>query len=359
AGKGAAIQRHFMHRLIEAGQPLRPTPYSYVLTPHNMGFLSDSALAAMMIGRHPGYAQPIMITLGDPAFANLLGRSQMTAEADQLIDFYRNRFGDHLRFQGAGNIIRSAGFHSYDTAVNFLLNAAALAPILTSGVLTVNPSDVCAPPPPWGQTVPLPNQTQTGINVATVLLTAGDARYVCLFDGGVNGGGYDTHQNDHLGATSSGIFNLCTELAAHIQDPALPLDPNKINLDDTMIVINTEFGRWPTPSGGRDHWPLGFAQILIGGPVNGPPPSGQQRAPQISGGIDTSWGGALPIQVGGQSVAALTPTDLHAAVLLAAGVDPLAQDNFHVGVEGLGPAIEGSTDFETLINLRTRVLGVP
>jgi hypothetical protein len=362
AGKGAAIQRHESDRLLANGQPLRPTPFSYVLAPENMGFLSDSTAAAMAIGRHPGYAQPMMITLNDPAFADLLGRGHMVQGADELIAFYRNRYGDHLRFQGAGDIIRSAGFASYDTAVNFVLNAAALMPILNSSLLTVPTTKDCAPPwaPPFNEH---PNRTRTALNVATVLLTAGDARYVCVFDGGVSGGGYDTHGTDHLGATTSNVFNLCSALAAQIQNPSDPPNPNKLNLDDTMIVINTEFGRQPTVAGagGREHWPFGYAQILIGGPANGPPPppaSGLSRQPAIAGALDSSGGGADAVdETGAGPFSPFSPTDVHAAVLLAAGVNPLAQENFHL--YNFSTGIFDSDSFQTLVNLKTRILGWP
>ena len=50
-------------------------------------------------------------------------------------------------------------------------------------------------------------------------------------------------------------------------------DPNKINLDETMVVINTEFGRTPYRQGtvgtGTNHHPEGYVSIFIGGPISG------------------------------------------------------------------------------------------
>jgi len=338
AGKGAAIQ----HRAMDAAP--RTVPYSFVLAPDDIGPFAFGPMAAVANGMHPGFAQPMLIKIGDPTFSTLLRRSQMTTQADQLIRSYQSLYRDHMRFHGMADAIRSAGFSSYDTAVNFLLHAADLDSLLSGGVLNVSNGRICgtdavAEPPQ------VLDRTRTALAAATLLLTSGGARYVCIFDGGITGPGgffrsYDTHPDDHITVTSSNVFNVCSGLAAQID--ATGTDPAKINLDDTMIVINTEFGRTPDVGviGGRDHWPYGYASVLIGGPIS-------SRA--IEGSVD-----ATGISPG----AVLSPTDVHGAVLLAAGIDPFASENFGVA-EFTTPLISDGTEQGTRLNLKTKVLGVP
>jgi hypothetical protein len=183
---------------------------------------------------------------------------------------------------------------------------------------------------------------------------------VCVMDGGIHTtplqrDSYDTHWGDHLMATSSGVFNLCSALAEQIWDPTTSTspDPNKLDLADTMIVINTEFGRNPLPDsfyGGRDHWPHGYPAILIGGR-----PHLSTNLPAIVGGID-STGGAI----GPGGAPALSPSDVHAAVLLAAGIDPLAVENFGHG-DFTTTITDGytATDHQIRLNLKTTILGMP
>jgi len=338
AGTGSAIQ----HRAMSAAP--RTTPYSFVLAPDNIGGFDFGPLAAVANGTHPGYAQPMMIRIGDPSFTALLQRSQMSPEADQLIRTHQARYRDHLRFHNLGDAIRSAGFSSYDTAVNFLLHAADLTSLLSGGVLTVSNGRLCgtaaAAEPPQ-----LLNRTLTAINTATLLLTTGGARHVCVFDGGFDfplvGNSYDTHSGPdlHISRTSSNLFNLCSALAAKI-DP-LGTNPTMLSLTDTMIVIKTEFGRDPDiegGDGGRNHWPFGYVTVLIGGPIT---------AKSIGGNLDIS--GVAPATV-------FSPTDVQGAVLLAAGVDPFAPENFGVG--DFTSTISAGTEQGTRLNLKTKILNV-
>ena len=334
SGLGSKIQHRAM------SQTPRTVPYSFVLAPDNIGIFGFGPLAAIANGVHPGYAQPMLVKIGDPSFSNLLLRSQMTPQADQLIRTYQGAYRDHLRFHGMGDAIRSAGFSSYDTAVNFLLHAADLNTLLSGGVLNVVNGRICgtaaaAEPPQQA------NRTKTSLEVATLLLTTGGARYVCVFDGGITGT-YDSHDGPtHVTFTSSNIFNLCTHLAAQI-DPT-GMDATKLNLDNTIIVINSEFGRTPDIGdfGGRDHWPYGYPSVLIGGPIT---------TRKIQGSLDAA---ATPA-----AATVLSPTDVHGAVLLAAGVDPFASENFGVG-DFTTPFISDGTEQGTRLNLKTKVLGVP
>jgi hypothetical protein len=88
--------------------------------------------------------------------------------------------------------------------------------------------------------------------------------------------------------------------------------PRKLNLDDTLIILNTEFGRTPTAQGstGRNHHPYGYVTAFIGGP--------------------TVKGIAGAIGPDAQATEYATPAENRIAALLALGIWPFAQEGFAV-----------------------------
>jgi len=91
-------------------------------------------------------------------------------------------------------------------------------------------------------------------------------RFVQLFHGSSGGAGrWDAHAN-----LKEGHSKLCLEvdqpIAALIGDLKL-----RGMLDETLVVIGTEFGRTPgaEKSNGRDHHPYGFSIALAGGGIKG------------------------------------------------------------------------------------------
>jgi hypothetical protein len=90
-------------------------------------------------------------------------------------------------------------------------------------------------------------------------------------------------------------------------------DPAKLDLDKTMIILTTEFGRTPDaqPPKGRNHWPYGYPITFIGGPI---------RERGIFGAC------------GEDSVATLasSPQENKIAALLALGIWPFAPESFNV-----------------------------
>ncbi|MCH9685477.1 MAG: DUF1501 domain-containing protein, partial [Deltaproteobacteria bacterium] len=103
-----------------------------------------------------------------------------------------------------------------------------------------------------------------------------------------------------------------------------------------------EFGRSPSVEGnsGRSHWPGAYVNVLIGGPVGGR---------SVAGAIGSNGFASVGHSLG--------PSDVHAAVLLAASIDPFASSNFnqaavsgHIQAQhGNDPAVAGE--------LVTQVLG--
>jgi len=79
----------------------------------------------------------------------------------------------------------------------------------------------------------------------------------------VSAGGWDHHENIERGV-SRGLPPIDQALAALLED----LGASGL-LDETLVLVTTEFGRTPkvNNTGGRDHWPGAFSVLLAGGGV--------------------------------------------------------------------------------------------
>jgi hypothetical protein len=312
AGTGAAIQRRARELF-----PAQVLPASYVL--HTGVPLPEFAAAAT--GEHPGYSRPLVIRVqNNNNFVNSLGRSGITAESDELFLALRHEYRDRLRYRGGGNPIRSAGFDGYWVAAELLKDAPSLQALFQNDLLVIDSNvAVCATHP--NGTAGNSHGTKTMLHAAASLLSSGPARYVGVVDPGRTGN-YDTHGDGaqmHLLRTSANFYDVLHHLADIIHHP-VNNPSGTLNLADTMVVINTEFGRTNGVNAqkGRDHWTVGYVSTLIGGPLSG--------GASIRGAIEL--GGAQE----GYAVAAhrYSPTDVRAAILLAAGIDPFAAGNFRV-----------------------------
>lgn len=349
SGLGAPIQRRFLETTPRA------LPYSYVCVPSVFSFPGDNLQATTSIGVHPGSSRPLTLRIGSgtSSLVSLLQRNNMTSSSNTLIGNYRAQYRDQLRFGGAGDPTRSKGFTAYDSSVESLLRSSDLRNLLLSAPLTLRTDPSCAHEPPAPMPNPaVDNMPGTAIRTAAFLLSRASsdaARYVCVVDSGLieagGGGGYDTHSSRHVDTTSRNLWNTLNALAEVIQDPTQPADPNKINLNDTMIVLTTEFGRTPARIGsGRDHWPNGYVNVLIGGPIT---------TAGIAGAILDASGNADPARV-------FSPTDVRAAALLTVPLDPFADGVYGVGdvSNSLRVAGTGGEDL-TSENIRQEILGIP
>ena len=181
-----------------------------------------------------------------------------------------------------------------------------------------------------------------GLQLAAHLLTRQDskARYVCVVDGGLipasGGGGYDTH-NSHVMDSSRNLKNLWSNLSNIINEPD-ENDPTKLNLDETLICINTEFGRTPGPQNGdgRNHHPYAYATLMFGGPVGV-----EQQGLVGSIGPD------------GFSQDAMGPAGSRAAILSALGIYPFAPECYAVS-----DIYGASSELDAALYLNETVLGV-
>lgn len=336
AGTGAAVQRRAL-----VVNPAQVLPVSYILH-RNTTFTANSAATT---GTHPGYSRPLVIQVSNSnAFVNNLARTGITPESDELLLSLRHEYRDRLRFRGAGNPVRSAGFDGYWVAAELLDDAPALQALFPGNLLVIDTGITVCPTLP-GTTVNFVPHARTILRAAASLLSTGPARYVCAIDSGITGT-YDTHGDGsqmHLLNTSGSLYNVLHHLADIIHHP-VNNPSGTLNLDDTMVIINTDFGRTPNinANNGRDHHPEGYVTTLIGGPIAG--------GPNIRGAIDAS----------GITVAThrYSPTDVRGALLLAAGIDPFAEGNFRFSdfSEVLRNGIATEADIRE--RLRARILGL-
>jgi hypothetical protein len=360
SGLAAAIERR-----AQASRALRPQPYSYVLMPANLGIDEDSFQGFHATGLHGGQFRPVLIRIPtlasaptglDQAFLDALNRGPELQGNNPLLSQYSAQYRDRLRHRVApGSVSRSSEYSAYDTAIETLLRAPQLRATLQSAIQPVADPASCVDGGTTGGSVG--NLTSAALRTAARLLAldeaAGGARYVGVVDGGIRpttGGGYDVHSLSNYPAMFTNLWNTMSELASllHRPAPGVTPDPAKINLNDTIVYLNTEFGRTPMPAMGaaRDHWPDGYVTVLIGGPV----------VSGTAGALDDN--GEPVYSPTGTPVFPHLSTDVHAALLMLAGIDPFDDANFGVGDVGAGVrAVGGGAEPGTALAIRQRVLG--
>jgi len=138
---------------------------------------------------------------------------------------------------------------------------------------------------------------EVGVPIVQVICSAGDLN-------GGQGDMWDTHgnnfarlKNDLLPPFDRGLSALLTDL------------DDRGRLDETLVVVLTEFGRTPKINGGagRDHYPSVYSVALAGGGI---------RGGQVYGSSDGN--GAYPRDN------PTTPADLHATIFKSLGISPRA-----------------------------------
>ena len=315
AGLGAHVQRYFTDRAAAA----RSAPFSYLFV--SGGIPGDNVSAASAIGLHPGAARPLTINIANSErFYELLARPRIGAidsrdRYDQLMRVYVDQTRDRLRWKRTGEQVRSARFTDLSLAVDAVGGADAIAGIMDESLFVPAEGLAC------GQSadIDLPGMS---LSAARHLLLHPEqpARYVCVSDVGLveasGGGGYDTHI-DNSRDTARNFDNLLRSLTAIINAPG-EKDPGKLDLDRTLIVLNTEFGRTPVPqeegSSGRNHHPYGYVTALLGGPIR------EGRA-GIYGAIGPD---------GIATLDHMQPAENRIAALLALGIWPFSPEAFAV-----------------------------
>lgn len=150
-----------------------------------------------------------------------------------------------------------------------------------------------------GQSVLLARRlTEAGVPVVQICCAAGDLN-------GGSGDMWDTHGDNFNRLKKRLLPVLDRAMSALLQDLS-----DRGTLDETLIVLLTDFGRTPhiNAAAGRDHYPSVYSVALAGGGI---------RGGQVYGSSDNK--GAFPQNQ------PCTPPDIHATIFHALGISPRAE----------------------------------
>ncbi len=341
AALGTHVQRYFTDTLGPRG-----VPYSYVVYQSSFA-VDNNGDAASAVGLHRAVSRPMAVHIqpGSP-LALRLPRPTVSGfrdPLDALVQHYTRRF------EGRLSGLRAPGLSDFDSARAALAQHEALARLLPTDVLEPGLLQAChseyAPSQIRGQVL---DETTASIGLATRLLTAPTdaARYVQVIEGGIfpdpEGQGYDSHAW-HIEQQGINMMHMARVLSDNVNRPGEG-DPRKLELDRHFVLLNTEFGRTPTPEVtvrnpqgfGTNHWPWGYVVVGFGSFVS------EDRS-GFTGAIGPDSLAVNPID----------PTAHRAAMLLAMGIWP-----FHEAAFAVGDIRGASDEVSAAAYLRQRVLGV-
>ena len=145
-----------------------------------------------------------------------------------------------------------------------------------------------------GQSVLLARRlTEAGVPIVTVICAAGDLN-------GSAGDHWDTHGNNFNRLKRDLLPPFDHAVSALLGDLA-----DRGRLDDTLVVMLTDFGRTPRVNGGagRDHYPNAYSIFLAGGGI---------RGGQVYGSSDRLGAEPRDLPTG--------PADVHATIFQALGI---------------------------------------
>jgi hypothetical protein len=320
SGVGAAIARH-------TGLP------SFVFYDSEKIGGPDAALAAVASGNHGAAYAPFRIPYNDPDVLETLVMPR-NSDRDNLARVYTSTYEDKLVFSypghpATGARARSRAFEAYVDAQDSTFDG----PLLTAlSALTASSGNTL-----WD------NPTRRAIQASVRLLSLGGAGYCCVVDTGVvRGLSYDTHSvasfEEHAALTTGHVLNVLRTLREEI-------DAGRLDLGTTLVVLNTEFGRSFSELDliGTDHCHEGFAVAVLGGPVSSGAVVGDLA---FNGTDDSATREVMQSTVATGTPRALTPTDLRAALLQAAGILPVQTDTYtlaDLGATGSTPEAASDT----------------
>lgn len=333
AGTAAAVQRYFQDR------ETRVLPHAAVIHPGSR-FPGLNLQAATAVGLHPAAARGL--DLPTDAIGALLGRLDRPATSgrhglhDAVVSHYTKAYEGRLVAATDGAPVTAPGFRDFQAADRARQSASTLAELVPPEALGLRGVTQCG--------VSAISQPHTSATLARTMLTRPEdpLRYALWIDAGLRAtvdGGHDTHEH-HVAQASVNYAHALQELADAIALPGDD-DPTKIDLDRTLVVVHSEFGRAPVPQderGGLNHWPHAGVTVLMGGPV-------APEAQGVYGVVDEATGYALDYA---------TPAEIRIAMLLALGVYPFGSDAFAVAdVRG------ASTELGAVRRVTGEILGVP
>jgi hypothetical protein len=336
SGIGAAIDRHV--RVGGGADGANQIfPAAYFLEPQ----IFSEFDAGISTGLHGAAHRPLRLPLGGGRLVGALARDNLPPAQnvyDALLSGNTAAFGDALSHH-ADSPLRSRGYTGYVAAQTALRHGPTLAPL-------VNQED----PPPGT------SNFEKNLDLALTLLNREEENesvgYACAV---TESDAFDAHDKDDIGAETLGKLGPVLAALRTRAQRAPGGETPRLDLDNTLVLLNTEFGRTPwwqgygdSPddqpdedmAGGRNHHPRGTVNVLIGGPI-------------------TSRGFAGRMTEAGSADQAncFTPTDVRACLLMAAGINPIHNDIF--SVSDLSQPAEGTEKpADVLSGLRRRVFGI-
>jgi hypothetical protein len=269
-------------------------PSSYVIDAN----LNPQITRYCTIGSQVATGKPLIVPLGSDAFIDKLNRTGVVT--DPLVDMYRDRYAQLL--QSGSSRVRSPAFDTYSDSLDRSIGWESIYDLL-SGFPTFE-----APDPFTGdQPNFLSNRMTRGIELACYLLDHG-ARHVIVLGGGSNAHPtVDTHDIypgpdyvAHATRQNAVMYGIAKALRAQF-------DQGKLPLDQTLISWGSEFGRRADELDGSEHWVDGYAHVLIGACIG---------ARGVAGYLD------FAADTRGKAQDGFHPSELNAALCIAAGVDP-------------------------------------
>ena len=340
AGIGAHIQRYFLEQ--PGGQ--RAVPYSFLLFPTGAGFMPVYAQSATAIGFHPGSSRPMSVQVQPGSdLATLLQRPSVPIgnqrEAfDAAVRYYSGVYDNRLRPGGVGARVRSTERGNHDFANFSRFNASELTSLLTDDLFQAIGGEACMDATLFNPAGASQDMSAMQAEIARQLLTHPDnpARYVQWIDTGVQPRpevGHDVH-NGHIEYSALNIPHTLERLASIIAAPGEDAEAlGLLDLNDTLIVLNMEFGRTPYRQGtgtGTNHWPYGYVSVMIGGPVS----ATDSRSPgqSVYGWISETGADSREAGRGfpGYAQTRLKPTENRMLILAAMGIYPFTSQSFAV-----------------------------
>ncbi|HEX2872641.1 MAG TPA: DUF1501 domain-containing protein [Polyangiaceae bacterium] len=285
AGLATHVGRYFVDRDVEGSHP---PPFSYGFATGSSFLPNDGVYSLVAQGLHPGQARPLLVKVDNAARLNtLLARTTVGTlpereQYDALLGLYFEQYQKRLSLGSASEVVRAAKFQELLQASKTVAKTDIIQGVFNPSLFEAMPGSSCyqvngtvdAPVLAQNPLSAATNIPGMSLRLATHLLThpTFPARHCTVVDTGLiaadGGGGYDTHSNGPW-RQASNFNNFLDNLLSRINTPGEG-DPSKIDLDKTMVILNSEFGRAPGRQGtgqGRNHWPHGFPQIYIGGPI--------------------------------------------------------------------------------------------
>jgi hypothetical protein len=301
----------------------RTAPWSYVIYHSTVAQAIDQNTdSASSVGLHSASVRPMGLRLSpDILLPGQLKRSVHEGRADRfdaLVGHFLEKYKQGLAGVDAPGGVRAPLFGDHLAARRSIGLAPELAEMLTAEQLAWQLASTCG-------SEDHPDQSETSFKLAAHLLNhpVHPAKLVTIMDGGLlpdaTGLGYDTHQT-HVPIASTNMVHFFKRFVERINQPGED-DPTKLDLDKNLVVVNTEFGRSPTPEftpanptgSGLDHWPWGYVSVVFGGYVD-------EARRGVVGSIDAA----------GYATEYMTPTEHRAAILLASGIWPFAAESYRV-----------------------------